>query len=457
MRLAVDGRGYRSAVEAYVTGNLLAVDACRSLSTQLDGYAGMAGDDGVAADFAGSYDEAATESLAALGDLTSGLAALGHLTEASLHNLARADTVSGPGTLADRAMGMRPTPPPSALGGDSSSLPGWANVVLDLLEDVFWPDADTDRLRAAGAAWRAAARCAGLLSVHCSNAISELADEVSPEIPIAIATTEELRARTEALADQLVAVAAACETYADQVDAKRAEMLDLLHELAWELGLGAVASGFLEFVTGGGATPAIGAAGAARVAAASGKVRAILESLSVLTRGTAETLRPVTAAVRDTRAYLSRLAAARRMQMTERGSIDIGAYFGRDPFKPGFLDLHESKVCHTLKEHVGKSLDDLYARFAEKPWLTKAGTFMDQPTAEHAIERVFRKNEAAIRAWLDSTNGKRAFSADLHEVMGRVLIKDTGELVDATRARIVLIKDGSMPGGWRLLTAFPDL
>jgi hypothetical protein len=124
VRLALEGTSYQSAVEAYVTGNLLAVDTCRSLAATLDGCAGMAGDDSTASDLAGAYDEAAAESLAMLGELTLAFASLGHLTDASLRNLSWADTVSGPPTMADRSIGMRPAPPPSALGGDASSLPG---------------------------------------------------------------------------------------------------------------------------------------------------------------------------------------------------------------------------------------------------------------------------------------------------------------------------------------------
>ena len=457
MRLAVAGRGYRSAVEAYVTGNLLAVDTCRSLSAQLDGYAGMAGDDSTAAEFAESYDEAAAAALAVLGELTFGLASLGHLAHASLHNLAWADTVSGPPTLADRAVGVRPAAPPSVLGGDSPSAPGWANIVLDLLEDVFWPDADTGRLRSAGAAWRAAARCIGLLSAHCSDAISELADEVAPEIPLAIATTEELRARTEALADQLVAIGAACEAYADQVDAKRDEMLDLLHELAWELGIGAIVSGGLECISGGWATPAIGTAGAARIAAASGRLRAILESLVALGRGTATTLRPVTTTLRDTRAYLSRLAAARRMYVTERGSLDLGAYLSRNPFRRGFLDTHERAGGHTILKHVGKTDEQLARRFIDEPERTLSSTFTDRPTAERAIERVISQNQSILDKWMSGDRYKKILHGELDDIVGRILVRDTGDLVSSSNVRIVLVRDASMSNGWRIQSAFPNL
>lgn len=451
MRLAVAGTGFRSAVEAYVTGNLLAVDTCRSLSARLDGCAGMAGDDSAAADFAASYDEAAAASMAALGDLTFALASLGHLTDASLRNLSWADTVTGPATMADRSVGVRPATPPSALGADSSSLPGWANVVLDLLEGVFWPDADTDRLRSSGAAWRAAATSVGLLSAHCSTAVAALADEVSPEIPLAVAATEELRSRVEALADQLVAVGTACEAYADHVDAKRAELLDLLHELAWELGIGAVVSGALTFLTGGGAAGPAGAAGAARVAAASEEAGGILASLGALTRGTATTLRPVAGTVRDTRAYLTRLAAARRMEMTERGSIRFG---GSSNWRTGWLGRHEASGGHTLLKHVGKSDDELLRLVAgskRRLW----SSFPNQRRAEQFIAHALARNEPRISAWLAGGGDRLRLDEVLWTVTGRTASRE-GTLDIVSGIRVILVRDQSMPDGFRVLTAFPQ-
>ncbi|HEU5038931.1 MAG TPA: RNase A-like domain-containing protein [Nocardioides sp.] len=451
MRLAVEGTGYQSAVEAYVTGNLLAVDTCRSLSAALDGYAGMAGDDSAAAEFAATYDEAAAASSAVLGELTLALAALGHLTDASLHNLAWADTVSGPPTLADRAIGMRPASPPSALGGDSSLLPGWANLVLDLLEGAFWPDADSGRLRAAGSTWRAAATSVGLLAAHCSTAISGLSGEVSPEVPLAIAATEDLRAQVEGLADQLVAIAAACEAYADHVDAKRAELLDLLHELAWELGIGAVVSGALTFLSGGGAAGAAGSAGAARLAAASEEAGGILASLSALTRSTATTLRPVSAAVRDTRAYLSRLAAARRMEMTERGSIQM--FGGSRP--RGWLSAHEKPPGHTLGSHVGLSDARLLKRLQEDTRKMNASTFLSSGRAERLLDEFLTSRRGNIQRWLESTKRSLALEGTMPSVTGRTAFRD-GHVELVSGIRVILLRDPSMPEGFHILTSYPQ-
>ena len=451
MRLAIEGTGYQSAVEAYVTGNLLAVDTCQSMSARLDGCAGMAGDDSAAADFAASYDEAAGAALEAIGELTFAFAALGHLTDASLRNLSWADTVSGPPTMADRSIGVRPATPPSALGADSSSLPGWANVVMDLLEGVFWPDADTDRLRSAGAAWRAAATSVGLLSAHCSTAVSALADEVSPEIPLAVAATEELRSRVDALADQLVAVGTACETYADHVDAKRAELLDLLHELAWELGIGAVVSGAVTFLTGGGAAGPAGAAGAARVAAASEEAGGILASLGALTRGTATTLRPVAGAVRDTRAYLSRLSAARRMEMTERGSMEM---FGSSRPRH-WLSAHEKPPGHTIAEPVGLSDARLLRRLVDDSRKMNASTYLSEARAERLIDRFLQSNHARVDAWLDGSRKSLRLDGTMPTVTGRTAFRD-GHFEYVSGIRVVLLRDPSMPEGFHILTSFPQ-
>ncbi|GAB6986309.1 RNase A-like domain-containing protein [Nocardioides pyridinolyticus] len=464
MRLAVEGAGYRFACDAFVDGNQAAARVGVDLSGELGAFAGMAGDDATATDFAASYDDAATTAVEALAELVAGFASLARLTDRSLRNHAAAERASvlpgwpeqvvDPPAGADLCTVVHLPGPPSALGRDSSSLPGWANTVLDLLEGVFWPDADTDRLRAAAATWRSAGGAVGLLTDACATALAELSLEVSPEIPLAIATTEDLRARIESLAEQLSALGAACEEYAAHVDAKRAEMLDLLEQLAWELGIGAVASGALTFLTAGAAAPAAGAAGAARLAATSQRLRGILESLGLLTRGTSSTVRPVGAALRESRAYLARLSAAR----TERGSANLASYFSRRRWEPGWLDAHEAgRRGHTIRDHVGKSAEEMADRLARKPSLTRTSTFPDKATAERAAEAVFKANARQIRAWLASGTGKEDFVANVGEDVGYVLVRGASERVTAQHARIVLIRDDSMPEGWRLLTSFPEI
>lgn len=461
MRLAVEGAGYRRASDAFVDGNQAAARVGVDLAGDLAAYAGMAGDDATATDFAASYDDAAAAAVEALAELVAGFASLARLADGSLRNHAAAERASvltgwaaqvvDPPAGAELCTVVHLPAPASALGSDSSSVPGWANAVLDLLEGVVWPDADTDRLRAAAATWRSAAGSVGALTGPCATALAELSLEVSPEIPLAVATTEDLRARIESLAEQLTALGAACDEHAAHVDAKRGEMLDLLEQLAWELGIGAVVSGALTLLTGGGAAPAAGAAGAARTAAASARLRGILESLALASRGTAATLRPVGTALRDTRAYLARLSAAR----TERGSANLASYVVRGRRRDNWLRLHEKPPGHTFREHVGKTDQELFDRLARRRRIPSSSSFSTEAEAEKHVSRLLDLRRSEIRAWLRSGDESKRLDGILEAVTGRTAFRD-GTVRDVHGIRVVLLRDDSMPEGFHILTSFPQ-
>ncbi len=308
MRVLVEERGYAGAVDSFVSGNLLVARAGERLRGSLTSCAGMAGDDSTATEFAASYDEAAASCVGAVADLVGALGALAHLTQASLANHRTADAMSGgyavagPPTRADHCVGLALTSPPSSLGAADPSPPGAAGWVLDHLADIVWPNADTDRVRVAASTWRTAATSVQLVTAHCSTALASLDAEVSPEIPLAVAAIRDLSSRVDDLADQLVAMAVACETYADQVDAKRGDMLGMLRELAVELGVGAAIGVGLSFLSAGLAGPAAGAAGSARLAAAARELKGIVDALRLATGSTALEMRPITVIRRRDRA-----------------------------------------------------------------------------------------------------------------------------------------------------------
>jgi hypothetical protein len=338
--------------------------------------------------------------------------------------------VVGPPTAADRAVGVLLAPPTSSLGADSGGPGGPAGFVLDLLQDVFWPNADTGRVRAAAGAWTTAARGVGLLEAHCSSALATLESERSPEIPIATAVIRDVRGRVVDLAAQLEALGAACYEYADHVDAKRAELLSLLEDLVAELAIGAVVAGGLSFLSGGAAT---GFAG-----------------------GTALGVRPVAVTAGEVAATTERINGA-RVLLTEAGGQ--GAARGSRLFehlRPSWLDAHEG-VGHTITKHVAKTLKDLQERLIREPRRTEVSTFRSQDEAELAIESTLRANESKIQRWLDDAEGSEAFRTDLGDQIGNVLVRGASNVVPATKVKVVLIPDAEMPAGWRLLTAHPEL
>ena len=461
MRLAVSERGYSSAVESLVSGNELAAQTATRLAGRLHGYAGMAGDDSTATDFAASYDEGATASMEALESLVGAFGALGKLVEASLTNHANADarstlpgwarSVTGPPTIADRAVGVRVAAPPSSLGADDGPS-GPAGLVLDLLQDVFWPNADTDRVRAAGGTWTTAAEAVGLLSAHCDSACAALHGERSPEIPIAGSVIRDVQAQVEELAAQFDALGAACTDYAEHVDTKRSELRSLLEDLAVEIGVTAVLGGLGTLLTGGAAAGVAGGAGAARLAAAGSKARGILASLRVLTGGTALGVRPVAVTAGEASRTFGRISRARVMLMEASGQ----------GFAPGSggpvsrLAASEGRERgHTLERHVGKSLAFLRERAARHPTAMHASSFSDNGQADHVVRKVLGRKAGEIDNWLREGSSQLRLDDVLDELTG-TSVSRAGEVAKVRGVRVVLVRDASMPDGYWIKTAFPQ-
>ena len=195
--------------------------------------------------------------------------------------------ISGPTVYAGSTplrgyVSVLPATVPSSLGADSPDIPGWAAWILDRIEGFVWPDADVDRLRAAAKAWLAAAeQCADLASC-CSSAVTSLTVTRSPEIPLAVETTERLAARCHDVATQCETLAHACTTYAHHVETARAEVLDLVHDLLRDAvviqGVGIV----LGFVTAGTTAGAAAAFNTAKIAAAAPRFIRVITTLRSL-------------------------------------------------------------------------------------------------------------------------------------------------------------------------------
>ncbi|WP_028637498.1 WXG100-like domain-containing protein [Nocardioides sp. URHA0032] len=306
MRLLIDGGGYTTATSAFGHANHAAALRCDSLSAALAGYAAMAGDSSSSADFAETYDAAAADGLAALADLADSFAGLGRLTHGSHQNHRAAEGLAG---LDDVAYtGVRPTAPPSSLGGDPSGLPDTLNWLLDHVEAFIWPDADVDRLRTAGATWRGAAGGLAALVDHCDLVVSALGEEHSPEIPLALDAVRTLKGGICDLAEQYVAIAGACEQYADQVEQQRAAMLDFLFDLLRDsliiegIGIG------LSFVTAGGTAAGATAINIARVGAEMPRILQFVEAVRTAAAAAAAVMRSAGEIVLRARSTFGRFA-----------------------------------------------------------------------------------------------------------------------------------------------------
>ncbi len=333
MILEIESLGYADAAGALLTGNRAAAGQHDALVARLDGLGGMAGDDATAADFAAAYDAAAGDALAGLADVAAAFATLARLTNGSLanHRHAEAAATLTPGAVVhDAALDLPPTSyltvlratPPSSLGGDAPLLTPQQAWVLDHVEGFVWPDADVERLREAGRAWRGAAAGLDDLAADCAIACAAFETQRSPEIPLAIAATTDLRDTLTGLAVSCAGLGAHCDAHADAVEQKRAEILALVHEI-----LAIVVEGIVIGVALGAVTAGIGAAGgataiAARVAGFSPRFAAILASLRTLTVSTAASVRLTHDAIRARRLRLERFLGV--PARSEAGHLTLG-------------------------------------------------------------------------------------------------------------------------------------
>ncbi|MBZ5739800.1 TNT domain-containing protein [Nocardioides mangrovi] len=296
MRLEVDNGSYTSACSEFYDVNHGVVDLMSSLTGSLGDGGGMAGTDTGGAEFAAQYDEAAASLVQAGCDLGDAMANVANLLNASLVNHDAADhgaLVNGPpegygndtgDTNPDHWTSSLSAPaPPSAAGGIGGE-PGWWHWIASHLEGLFWPDADTGRLRSVGNAWVDAGSKLATYSWNVDSAAATLQTQRSPEIPDAVATCQDLSSHVTDLADAFTQIGNACSEYADQVDAHHEE---IEHELAsfieWTIAIeaGGAILGALTLGIGEGAAQA---AEGAEVANAASKVVGILRDLVELAR-----------------------------------------------------------------------------------------------------------------------------------------------------------------------------
>ena len=461
MRLVIDRAGYDTAAEAFASANHVAALQYVSLVGRVDSCAAMAGDDATSTEFAAAYDEAVTEAVAAYADLVPAFANLGRLTERSgaNHHAANAYSIIAGAVVYDgRSLpegdyaSVLPATPPSSLGGDSPSLSSEANWILDHIQGFVWPNADTDRLRSAAQAWWTAAEGVDGLAAQCDDAAAALWSQRSPEIPLAVAATDELRSTAREVSAQFAALATACDDYAAQVDQKRAEIRALVEEILAMIVEGVVVSVAIGLLTGGAGAVAGGSAVVAKVAVQSPRFAAILAALRSVAAASAASLRTARASLRASRARLGKFADARLAARTERGSASFGVA-GRWP--RGWLESHEHSGSHTILKHVGKSIDDLKARFHSEPWLKKSSSFVDQHTAEEAIGQLLGQRGDAIRKWVAHGEGDLILEGTSDRLTG-VWVRHAGEVSQVHGLRVILKSDAEMPDGYRIFTAYPQ-
>ncbi len=464
MRLSIDGGGYATAATAFADANQVAALQHDSLTGKLGSYAAMAGDDATSAAFATAYDETAGEAVHALGDLVTAFANLGRLTEQSLahhRNANAASVMSGSiitgSTVYEGAelpdsgyVSVLPATLPSSLGGDPPLLSFQENWILDHVEGFVWPNADTARLRDAAHLWRSAAEGLDHLATYCDGAVRGFDSQRSPEIPVAIDATTTLRRTIDDLAAQYAALAVSCESFALEVDAAHERTRALLREILAMVVEGVIISVAIGLISAGAGAIIGGSSVVARVAAQSPRFAAILTTLRAAAATSTHGIRTARTNLRAIRSRLDRYLGL--PVRTESGHLTVA---GISRWRRGWLAAHEHSGGHTLSRHVGASIDDLLERLRQHPRLSHVSSFADQEAAERSLSRLLTQNHREVSQWLAGASPRLRLDSLMSQSTG-ISVSSGGQAFHVSGIRAILVRDSSMPDGFRILTSFPQ-
>ena len=290
----VDSTGYVDAVGQLAGANRAVIDAVSTLTSALAGCGAMAGTDTGGEEWAAQYDPAAAKLVQTGCTMGSALANMANLLNGSLANHAGAEhgAMIYPGEpLADagdsdpsHGIEALSTPAPPSAAGGTGDQPGWWHWIASHVEGLLWPDADTGKLRTAGAAWIAAGHAISDQRYAVDAADAALYAITSPEMADVHGACTDLSTYLSDLGAAYLAIGKACNDYAQHVDDKHQEVEDELTSfIEWTIaieGAGAV----LAFFTAGISEAAAQAAEAGEVANAATKVIRILNELIELAR-----------------------------------------------------------------------------------------------------------------------------------------------------------------------------
>lgn len=320
MTIDVFAPTYESAAAALLGVNHDAASLFITLKGCLNGSGSMAGDDATSTEFSVAYDTQAQAAVDALRDLVDASGNLAVLTATSIENHRKSDAAAvytAPPLLFDGCQITASTGEldvaaydvPASEGGDGGDLPAFFDVIIDHVQGVVWPNADTDTLRRTATGWRTAATSLDELDNGCRTAITHLEDQRAPEIPLAVVALTNLRTSASELADACRSLGTACDEHADEVDDRRDEIRGILKDLAIEagaaLGVGFALSFFTAGLTGAAASTAVGM----RAAAYGVRIVGVLDKLRAAVRvGAIARLTTAGSRVRGVGPVLKRLA-----------------------------------------------------------------------------------------------------------------------------------------------------
>ncbi|MFE2881005.1 RNase A-like domain-containing protein [Streptomyces roseus] len=117
---------------------------------------------------------------------------------------------------------------------------------------------------------------------------------------------------------------------------------------------------------------------------------------------------------------------------------------------------------HTIERHVEMTTRDLRTRLRGNPRMDAASRYIDEASAQRFTDSAMLRNQKRISEWLASPKGQKMnFVEEFDEATGMSLTRENFKRGTAAqwakKVQVVLKRDPSAEGGYRVLTSFPVL
>jgi hypothetical protein len=351
-----------AAAHTFYTAQDDLVNAWQTLQSALDANSGMAGDDDPAKSFDSKYEPAVSAAWKALRSSVLTLGGISAGLTQTANNFVLADHHSSVGKKGSAAT-FQPEPVTDDImmaSPDSPIGPGETVWFLPGPLGKFWPNAHTDRVRAAGSAWHHAASSIEAVAGRATGALAGL--EADDDTAQAIGgfwgqvyspgNDKTVLAGAQHICQSL---GDACNKYADAVDSKRSDVKGKLIGAGIAVGVTTIVGVLGTIFTGGGSDAAAGVADEAEVAAIVGDVAAETSAAVEADVGavvTGDLVAAVEAAADDVPAVETAVAETSEVEGDIEGSLDKAmADAEGDPNLARLSDSEAATLTRLQEEH----------------------------------------------------------------------------------------------------------
>ncbi|NWE86363.1 hypothetical protein HX795_30015, partial [Pseudomonas edaphica] len=131
---------------------------------------------------------------------------------------------------------------------------------------------------------------------------------------------------------------------------------------------------------------------------------------------------------------------------------------GKQKNKPpaGLLVTHERAGGHLIRKHVGRTDEQLAARFESEPNLPASSSFKSLEEAETIVSKSLAKHQQEIINFKNGNKSKLIIKDNSTNPVGVSILKETTEPIPVYNFVLVLKRAQRMPDGYLLLTGFPE-